>query len=48
MANLNCPKCKGSGFVKEKDGSIHTCFDCLLDGNMDQHNANLKDAGIKV
>jgi hypothetical protein len=51
MANMNCPKCKGAGSVKEKDGSVHTCFDCLLGGDMDQHSGNIKDnseLGIKV
>lgn len=48
MANPNCPKCQGKGFIKLKDGSVQTCFDCLLSGNMDQHDGNLKDAGIKV
>lgn len=48
MSNINCPKCKGTGFVKEKDGSVHTCFDCLVDGSMDQHDGKLKDANIKI
>jgi ribosomal protein L37AE/L43A len=48
MTNKNCPKCKGTGVVKEADGSIHTCWDCLQDGNMDQHSKNLKEANIKV
>jgi DnaJ-class molecular chaperone len=48
MGNPNCPKCHGEGFVKEKDGSIHTCWDCLQDGGMDQHSSQVKDAGIKI
>ena len=48
MANINCPKCKGTGIVKEKDGSIHTCWDCLNQGDLDQHDKNLKDSGIKI
>ena len=40
----NCPKCKGTGRIKEKDGTIHVCFDCLMDGGMDQHDKNLKSA----
>ena len=47
MANKNCPKCKGTGIVKEKDGSVHTCFDCLQDGSMDQHSKNVKDTDIR-
>ena len=41
---LDCPKCKGTGIVKEKNGSVHTCFDCLLSGGMDQHDKNPKTA----
>jgi DnaJ-class molecular chaperone len=48
MGDINCPKCKGTGFVKEKDGSVHTCFDCLLNGSMDQHDEHVKDSGIRV
>ncbi len=48
MANMNCPKCKGLGYVKEKNGSVRTCFDCLLAGDMDQHDENVKESGIKV
>ena len=48
MVNYNCPKCHGTGGVKEPNGSVHTCFDCLLSGNMDQHDEKLKDSGLKV
>jgi DnaJ-class molecular chaperone len=48
MTNPNCPKCHGEGFIKEKDGSIHTCWDCLQDGGMDQHSKEVKDHGIKI
>ena len=51
MADENCPKCKGTGIVKEKNGSVHTCFDCLAKGAMDQHDKKLKSAeelGFKV
>ena len=41
---VDCPKCRGTGRVKEKDGTIHVCFDCLNDGGMDQHDKNLKSA----
>jgi len=40
----SCPKCRGEGRVVEKNGTIHVCFDCLLDGGMDQHDKNLKSA----
>ncbi|MDP1696165.1 MAG: hypothetical protein Q8L29_04600 [archaeon] len=43
-----CEKCCGKKIVKEKDGSIHTCWDCLANGEMDQHSKNVKDSGIKL
>jgi len=47
----DCPRCHGEGRVKEKDGTSHTCFDCLKDGSLDQHDKKLKDAselGMKL
>jgi len=46
-----CQKCKGTGRIKEENGSIHTCFDCLSKGKMDQHDKKMKSAeelGIKL
>jgi DnaJ-class molecular chaperone len=43
-----CPKCKGTGIVKEKNGSTHTCWDCLAAGRLDVHSKNVKDSGIKI
>lgn len=46
-----CPKCKGTGRIKDPDGTVHICYDCLLSGKLDQHNKSLKDArelGIKL
>jgi len=48
MARKNCPKCHGTGIVKEPDGSVHTCWDCLEAGEMDQHSKEIKDSKIKV
>jgi len=51
MADPNCNKCKGVGIVKEENGSIHTCFDCLMNGDLDQHDSKIKSAeelGIKL
>jgi len=48
MANPNCPKCKGKGFYMRPDKSIQTCFDCLQDGSMDQHDEHLKDSDVKL
>ncbi len=48
MANKNCPKCHGEGVVKEADGSVHTCWKCLEEGDMDQHSKDVKDSKIKI
>jgi hypothetical protein len=48
MANPNCPKCKGRGSYMREDKSIQTCFDCLLGGDMDQHDEHLKDSDVKI
>jgi DnaJ-class molecular chaperone len=51
MADPSCPKCKGTGRVRTADGTIQTCFDCLLKGEMDQHDSRIKDAselGFKI
>ena len=44
----DCPKCHGSGFIKEKDGSVHTCWDCLANGRLDNHSKSLPDSKLKV
>jgi len=44
----NCPKCHGTGVVKEKDGSIHTCWDCLQDGSLDVHSTKVSDSKVKI
>jgi len=46
-AKKPCPKCNNTGKVKEKDGSVHVCYDCLMNGNLDQHDKVVKDSGIK-
>ncbi len=43
-----CPKCNGTGVVKEEDGSIHTCWDCLAGGKMDVHSDSVPDSKIKI
>jgi hypothetical protein len=47
MSNKNCIKCKGTGLVKEKDGTVHTCYDCLNNDEFNQHG-NPKDSNIKI
>jgi len=46
-----CPKCSNTGKIKERDGTVHICFDCLQSGRLDQHDKKLKSAeelGIKL
>ena len=42
-----CQKCHGTGIVKEKNGDIHTCFDCLNSDKFEQHGQP-KDSGIRL
>lgn len=44
----NCPKCHGTGIVKEPDGSVHTCWDCLASGDMNVHSDKVADSKIKI
>ena len=48
MTKDNCTKCGGKGFVKDPDGTSHTCWDCLLSGRLDTHSKEVKDSGVKV
>ena len=48
MTNKNCPKCKGTGKVQDPNGTIHTCWDCLNAGEMDEHDKTFKDHGLRV
>ena len=43
-----CSKCNGTGIVKERNGTVHTCFDCLLAGRLDMHSKDIKDSGIRI
>ncbi len=44
-----CRKCNGTGLVKEKNGTIHTCYDCLQMNTekFDQHGRP-RDSGIRL
>lgn len=42
-----CQKCHDTGIVKEKNGSVHVCFDCLNSDRLEQHGKP-KDSGIKL
>jgi|TARA_Y100000310_G_scaffold112343_1_gene110833 ribosomal protein S27E len=46
--DIECPKCKNTGIVKEKDGSVHVCWDCLRNGKLDVHSKNPPDSNIKL
>jgi hypothetical protein len=41
-----CPKCKGTGIIKDKNG-VHTCYDCLESDKFEQHGKP-PDSGIKL
>lgn len=43
-----CSKCHDTFKVVEKDGSVHTCWDCLTAGRMDAHSKNVKDSGVQI
>ena len=43
-----CPKCGGKKRILQKDGMMRPCWDCLANGEMDQHSENPKDSGIKI
>jgi hypothetical protein len=43
-----CPKCHGTSIVKEADGSIHVCWDCLQEGRLDVHSKDPKESGIQI
>ena len=43
-----CQKCHGTGVVKDKNGSIHTCWDCLQGGQLDVHSDKVPDSKVKV
>lgn len=42
-----CQKCLDEGIIKEKDGMVHTCFDCLTNGRFEQHG-KVRDTGIRL
>ena len=44
----HCSICKNTGVVKEKDGTIHVCWDCLKKGKLDVHSKDLPDSKIKL
>jgi len=43
-----CLKCQGKGYLKEANGQVHTCFDCLASGRLDVHSDKLPESKIKI
>jgi len=43
-----CEKCNGTFKILGKDGTMHTCFDCLAAGRIDVHSKNVRDSNIKI
>lgn len=43
-----CLKCHGTGVVKELNGSVHTCWDCLQNGRFDVHSDKVPDSKVKI
>ncbi len=43
-----CPYCHGTGIVKEKNGVVHTCWDCLSRGKLDAHSENVPDSRVEI
>lgn len=42
----DCPKCHGTGIVKDNKG-IHTCWDCLMKGELDAHSKKLPETSLR-
>ena len=43
-----CSKCENTGMVKEADGSVHVCWDCLQSGRLDVHSKKVPDSRVKI
>ena len=43
-----CPKCHDTGVVREKNGQIHTCWDCLEKGKLNVHSEKVQDSKVKI
>jgi len=42
-----CVECQGTGRVRDKDGTYHCCFKCLVEGKLNQHSRT-KDQKIRL
>ncbi len=45
---VKCQKCRGTGIVKENEGGVHVCWDCLKEGKLDVHSKKLPDNNIRL
>ena len=43
-----CPKCHSTGIVKEENGAVHTCWDCLQKGKLNVHSDEVPDSKIEI
>jgi len=43
-----CPKCHGTGIVKDENGTIHTCWDCLNKGDFDVHSDKVPESKVQI
>jgi len=43
-----CPKCHGTGMVREENGTMHTCWDCLQNGKLNVHSEKVPDSKVKI
>ncbi|MDO8528917.1 MAG: hypothetical protein Q7S06_03445 [Nanoarchaeota archaeon] len=48
MLEEECPKCHGTGKVREENGQVHTCFDCLQKGKIKVHSEKVPDSKIRI
>ena len=45
---FKCSECGDTGMVKEKNGSVHTCWTCLANGRLDAHSKNMPSHNLKL
>ncbi|HLD98411.1 MAG TPA: hypothetical protein VI815_03730 [Candidatus Nanoarchaeia archaeon] len=48
IRNYRCHECKDTGTVKEKSGTVHTCWTCLMEGRLDAHSKKLPDSNLRI
>ncbi|MEK6890986.1 MAG: hypothetical protein AABX03_02515 [Nanoarchaeota archaeon] len=48
IKNYCCGECKDTFVVKEKNGTVHTCWTCLQEGRLDAHSKKLPDSNLRI